>query len=60
TLVKIHTITTQQYQYLMLLPEPIRAFFTHKKCPSGEGHVCMHILFLAWCRVPPGEFSIST
>ncbi|EKY39208.1 hypothetical protein EC960109_2986A, partial [Escherichia coli 96.0109] len=23
----------------MLLPEPIRAFFTHKKCPSGEGHV---------------------
>ncbi|EKY39204.1 hypothetical protein EC960109_2987B, partial [Escherichia coli 96.0109] len=20
----------------------------------------MHILFLAWCRVPPGEFSIST
>ncbi|EKJ58418.1 hypothetical protein ECFRIK523_1946, partial [Escherichia coli FRIK523] len=22
--------------------------------------VCMHILFLAWCRVPPGEFSIST
>ncbi|HGU4655855.1 TPA: hypothetical protein ACHJT2_RS26450, partial [Escherichia coli] len=39
---------------------PARAFFCPQESPSGEGLMYALCTVHAWCRVPPGEFSIST
>ncbi|KAA9622604.1 hypothetical protein F7F85_25920, partial [Escherichia coli] len=38
---------------------PARAFFVHKKAPPERGWR-VALCAIAWCRVPPGEFSTST
>ncbi|HHW7413315.1 TPA: hypothetical protein ACU16S_004296, partial [Escherichia coli] len=35
-------------------------FFCPQESPSGEGLMYALCTVHAWCRVPPGEFSIST
>ena len=38
---------------------PARAFFVHKKAPPERGWR-VALCAIAWCRVPPGEFSPVT
>ncbi|EIQ21552.1 hypothetical protein SFK315_2116 [Shigella flexneri K-315] len=38
---------------------PSAGFFVHKEAPPERGWR-VALCAIAWCRVPPGEFSIST